>query len=186
MPRPRTGAHARARSRAGRLSLRVLLAVLVLAGGVVGTAQLIGPGSREVGASRPVAAAAPVARPTTPPQVRVLREWDRARAAAYARGSVGRLRELYVGAAGRSDVHLLRSYLGRGYRVEEMTTQLLAVEVLAHEPGSWLLRVTDRLAAAVAVRDDERVGLPRDRAGVHTVRLLRGDDGRWRVASVRG
>ena len=64
--------------------------------------------------------------------------------------------------------------------------QLLAVRVLAHGPGRWLLRVTDRLAGGEAVGYGVRVALPRDRASTRTVRLARGDDGRWRVVAVRG
>jgi hypothetical protein len=116
----------------------------------------------------------------------VLRGWDAARAAAYASGSVAALRELYARDAGASDVRLLRSYLRRGYRVEGMRMQLLAVRVLADGPGRWLLRVTDRLAGGEAVAYGARVALPRDRASTHTVRLVRGQDGRWRVAAVRG
>ena len=116
----------------------------------------------------------------------VLREWDEARASAYASGSVAELRELYVGGAGASDVRLLRSYLGRGYRVEGMRMQLLAVRVLAGGPGRWRLRVTDRLAGGDAVGHGQRLPLPRDRASTRTVRLERGRDDRWRVVSVRG
>ena len=116
----------------------------------------------------------------------VLRGWDEARAAAYASGSPGSLRELYVGGAGVSDVRLLRSYLRRGYRVVGLRTQLLEVRALAHRPGRWRLRVTDRLAGGAAVGDGRRLDLPRDRASTRTVRLERGRDGRWRVASVRG
>ena len=116
----------------------------------------------------------------------VLREWDEARAAAYATGSVASLRELYAARAGASDVRLLRSYLRRGYRVEGMRMQLLAVRVLAHGPGRWRLRVTDRLAGGHAVGYGERLALPRDRASTRTVRLERGRDDRWRVVSVRG
>ena len=101
-------------------------------------------------------------------------------------GFGGALRELYAGSAGASDVRLLRSYLRRGYRVEGMRTQLLDVAVRAHRPGTWLLRVTDRLVGGAAVSRDERIALPRDRASTRTVRLERGPDGRWRVASVRG
>jgi hypothetical protein len=118
--------------------------------------------------------------------VEVLRRWDEARAAAYASGSVGALRELYAGTAGARDVRLLRSYLRRGYRVEGMRMQLLDVRVRAREPGAWLLRVTDRLAGGVAVRQGARVALPRDRASTRTVRLERDGAGRWRVVSVRG
>jgi hypothetical protein len=119
-------------------------------------------------------------------EVEVLRAWDEARAAAYASGSVAALRDLYAGTAGAGDVRLLRSYLRRGYRVDGMRMQLLAVSVRAHEPGSWVLRVTDRLAGGAAVGHGERIALPRDRASTRTVRLRRADDGRWRVVSVRG
>lgn len=118
--------------------------------------------------------------------VDVLHAWDRARAAAYADGSVAALRKLYAGRAGAGDVRLLRSYLRRGYRIEGLRMQLLAVEVLAHEPARWRLRVTDRLAAGVAVGYGERVALPRDRASTRTVVLRRDRDGGWRVVRVRG
>jgi hypothetical protein len=118
--------------------------------------------------------------------VRVLRGWDRARAAAYAAGSVRSLRALYDDGAGEADVHLLRSYLRRGYRVEHLRMQLLAVHVLRHRPGLWDLRVTDRLAAAVAVGYGERLDLPRDRASTRTVVLRRDRSGEWRVARVSG
>lgn len=116
----------------------------------------------------------------------MLRAWDEARAAAYAAGSVASLRELYAAGAGASDVRLLRSYLRRGYRVEGMRMQLLAVRVLDREPGAWLLRVTDRLAGGEAVGRGERLPLPRDRADTRTVRLKHGEDGGWRVVSVSG
>jgi len=114
----------------------------------------------------------------------VLRAWDERRAAAYARGDVAALRDLYVDRVGVADVRLLRRYVDRGYRVEGMRTQLLAVDVLERAPGRWLLRVTDRLAGAVAVRREERVRLPRDRADTHVVTLVRAD-GLWRIATIR-
>lgn len=126
------------------------------------------------------------ARPAEPEAAAVLRRWDRRRATAYASGSARALRELYVGDAGAGDVRLLRSYLRRGYRVEGLRMQLLAVRVRHHAAGRWRLRVTDRLAGgAVAVGYGERVALPRDRASVRTVVLRRGGDGRWRMAAVR-
>lgn len=115
---------------------------------------------------------------------RVLRAWDRERAAAYAEGSVARLRRLYVDGAGRADARLLASYLRRGLRVEGMTVQVLGIEVLGHRPGSWSLRVTDRLSHAVAVGEGSRVVLPRDAASTREVRLVR-VAGEWRVAGVR-
>jgi hypothetical protein len=96
------------------------------------------------------------------------------------------LRELYADGAGADDVRLLSSYVRRGYRVEGMQMQLLDVRVRTHEPGGWLLRVTDRLAGGEAVGYGERLALPRDRASTRTVRLERDTAGRWRVVSVRG
>jgi hypothetical protein len=90
---------------------------------------------------------------------------------------------LYVADAGRADVALLRAYREQGLRVEEMEAQLLAVEVLDRSPRSWTLRVTDRLRRAVAVAGTRRVTLPRDRASVRQVRLVR-VGGAWRVAEV--
>jgi hypothetical protein len=115
----------------------------------------------------------------------VLRAWDRRRADAWAEGDVAALRELYVDRAGVADVRLLRRYDDRGYRVEGLTTQLLAVDVLERRPGRWVLRVTDRLTGAVVVRGAEQAPLPRDRADTHLVVLTRDDGGRWRVAAVR-
>jgi hypothetical protein len=116
----------------------------------------------------------------------VLRAWDQKRAAAYALGSVAQLRDLYVEAAAAADVRVLRSYLRRGYLVEDMRMQLLDVRVLARRPGEWRLEVTDRLAGAVAVGHGERLVLPRDRASTRTVVLRHGADGQWRAAAVRG
>jgi hypothetical protein len=117
--------------------------------------------------------------------VEVLREWDEARAAAYASGSVRALRALYVGTSGASDVRLLRSYLRRDYRVEGMRMQLIAVTVLDRGDRALRLRVTDRLQGAVAVRAGREEALPRDRASTRVVRLSKGADGSWRVVSVR-
>lgn len=62
--------------------------------------------------------------------------------------------------------------------------QILAVDVLAHSPGRWTLRVTDRLYRAVAVGGGARVVLPRDQASTRVVTLLLRADS-WKVASVR-
>lgn len=139
-------------------------------------------------------AAAPVptipADPTDPaadvPAADVLRAWDEQRAAAYAAGSVRRLRQLYVAgsAAARSDVHVLAAYRQRGLVVEGIRTQVLALRVLEQLPRRLRLRVTDRLAAAVAVGPGTRVVLPRDRPDTRRLTLLRGADGSWRVAAV--
>jgi len=115
----------------------------------------------------------------------VLRAWDERRARAWAEGNAVRLRGLYVDRAGAADVRLLRRYVARGLRVEDLTTQLLAVQVLGRGPGRWRLRVTDRLAGVVVVGAHGRFRLPRDSADTRVVRLVRGADGTWRVAQVR-
>ena len=145
-------------------------------------------GSRQGPVGAPGASPDAAALPARGPVVRaaaVLRAWDEQRAAAWAEGDIGALRDLYVDGAGAVDVRLLRRYADRGYRVEGMTTQLLAVDVLERTPARWRLRVTDRLASAVAVRGRERIRLPRDRADAYVITLVRGADGRWRVAEAQ-
>jgi hypothetical protein len=159
--------------------LLVLLASVVLLGGCAGGA----PAGRVPERTLTPASARPAAFPASD----VLREWDSARAEAFAEGDAAALRSLYVegSAAGTSDVALLRAYLRRGLRVEEMHMQLLAVEVLREESRLLRLRVTDRLAGAVAVGDGTRVPLPRDAASTRVVELRLGVDEQWRVSSVR-
>ena len=185
----------RPRSRLSPIGWALVATLVVAVAGAAGWAALTGAPAAPVAAAPPApivvsaGRAVPPAVPPVrqPPAVRVLRDWDERRAAAYASGSVPALRELYVGTAGAADVRLLRSYRERGYRVEELRMQLLAVSVRAHRPGRWVLRVTDRLAGGVAVTAyGERLVLPRDRATTRTIRLERGADGRWRVVSVRG
>ena len=114
----------------------------------------------------------------------VLRAWDADRAEAWARGSVAALRRLYVEGAGERDAALLRDYFRRGLTVRDLRVQVLALEVLRHRPGEWLLRVTDRVAAGVVTsRDGTQQPLPRDRATTRDVLLVRRDAG-WRVAEV--
>jgi hypothetical protein len=159
--------------------LLALLVGAVLLGGCADRGSAGGvPGPALVRASAPPAAF---------PASDVLREWDSARADAFAEGDAVALESLYVegSAAGTSDVALLRAYLRRGLRVEEMHMQLLAVEVLREESRLLRLRVTDRLAGAVAVGEGTRVPLPRDAASTRVVELRRAADDRWRVASVR-
>lgn len=122
---------------------------------------------------------------STSAALRVLRAWDERRAAAFASADPVALRRLYVAGAeaGRADVSVLRAYDRRGLRVEELRTQLLAVQVLDRGPGRWRLRVTDRVAGGVAVRDGVRLALPRDRATTRVITLRRTDRG-WQVAKV--
>lgn len=97
------------------------------------------------------------------------------------------LADLYTAgsAAGRADVALLKAYLRRGLRVTGLRMQVFAVRVLRHGPDSWRLRVTDRLARAVAVAAGGAVRLPRDSAATRVISMVRGSDGRWRVSAVR-
>jgi hypothetical protein len=168
--------------------LLALVAALVAASSLSACAgdRSAGP-DHSGGVSAPRLARA-VAAPATFPASDVLRSWDTARAAAFADGDVAALRSLYVegSAAGTSDVALLRDYLRRGLRVEGMHMQLLAVEVLREERRLLRLRVTDRLAGAVAVGEGIRVVLPHDAASTRVVELRRSPGGRWRVATVRG
>src|SRR5688500_15295196 len=78
--------------------------------------------------------------------------------------TVAALRALYArrSSAGRRDVRLLRRYAARGLRVSGLETQLLAVRVTdgSDRTGRLVLKVTDRVAGAVAVRGSTRVPLP--------------------------
>jgi hypothetical protein len=119
------------------------------------------------------------------PALDVLHAWDHERARAYARGDPAALRALYVpgSVAGVRDVRTLRGYLRRGFRVEGLRMQLLAVRVLARRHGLWRLGVTDRVGHAVAVGHGTVVPLPRDSTSTRTVTLVR-RSGEWRVRSV--
>jgi hypothetical protein len=143
---------------------------------------------------------APVAQPSgesadQPPRpeqvaVAVLRGWDERRAAAYSRGDVAALRELYAegSRAGKRDVRLLRAYVGRGLVVEGLHQQLLAVQLLDEAPHRLRVRVRDRLAEATVVSPAGRVRLPRDRPSTRDVVLVRQDTDWlvWSVDQVRG
>jgi hypothetical protein len=118
----------------------------------------------------------------------ILGAWDRARARAFAAGDLAALRRLYRpgSTAGTADLRLLRAYRSRGLRIEGIRMQLLGVEVLREGRHRLRLRVTDRLAAAVAVGDRLRVPLPRDTATTRVVELRRESaGGRWQVSEVR-
>jgi hypothetical protein len=150
----------------------------------VDLAEPVGPGPH-VGPGAEAGSAGP---PAWFPASDVLRSWDRARARAFAAADVAALRDLYVAGspAGTADARLLRSYRSRGLRVEGMRMQLLGVDVLQEGPRRLRLRVTDRLAAGVAVGDGLRAPMPRDAATTRVVELHRAHAGaRWRVAWVR-
>lgn len=169
-------------------TLRLLLASTGITGLVVVGAVL----RAEPPATRASAPAPPAAVTATAPDraataaARLLRSWDQARAAAWAAGDAEALRRLYrPGAdAGRADVAMLRAWADRGLRVRGLATQLLAVQVVERAPGRWLLRVRDRVAAAVAVGNGVRHELPAHRAAESIVELVAAD-GVWQVRSVR-
>ncbi len=96
----------------------------------------------------------------------VLRDWDRARSAAWAQGDVSALQRLYrPGSSARAhDVGMLTRWVERGLRVRRMTMQVLSVELRVRTERRIVLDVTDRLADAVAVPlgGGRRQLLPRD------------------------
>jgi hypothetical protein len=166
--------------------LGTLLGLVVVPAGHVGT----GAAPQAARALQPGSTADPrSAARTVPPgadALAVLHRWDARRAAAWASGSPQRLRALYVrgSSTGAADVRLLRRYRSRGLRVTGMRTQVLDARVLAARPGRCTLRVTDRLASAVAVHHGRATRLPRDAAGATVVTLVH-QAGVWRVARVR-
>lgn len=129
--------------------------------------------------------------PETETPASILRAWDAERAAAYATGSVVRLRALYTpgSRAGEDDVRLLQKYLDRGLRVIDMRTQVFRIEVIGgdlEDPGSQdelRLHVTDRLVGARVVGAGSPTPLPRDRASTTEV-VLRRIAGQWLVDEV--
>lgn len=175
--------------------------VLALVGAVIGvTYWLTDPPAGEAGPPAGEAGPPPAAEPGASPgaaraggwdatvdTLEALRAWDGRRAAAWARGDVAALRRLYAAGspAGRADAAMLRRWTERGLSVEGMSMQVLAVEVSEAAPRRLRLRVTDRLAGAVAVGDGVRRELPRDRPTTRELVLIRaGPDAEWRVARV--
>lgn len=169
----------------GVLALAVALLVLVRpVGGRGPTVEAPAPRtSRSAGGEAPRLPRAA----GTAEALRLLRDWDRGRSAAYARGSAPQLRALYVpgAAVGAADLRVLHGWTRRGLRVSGMRTQVLALSVLGASPERVSLRVTDRLTGAVARGRGGRVLLPRDRASTRELTLVRGGDRRWRMAAVR-
>jgi hypothetical protein len=168
----------------GRVALVALLlcgVVAVIAGTLV---QARSPDRGPTDGSRLTVAAA-----ARSPERAVLARWDRARAVAWARGSPGELRRLYLpgSSAGQRDVRLLRRYADRGLRVEGLRVQVLAWSVVGRRRDRLVLRVTDRLVGGVAVRADgsTRARLPVDRPTERRFTLVR-REGRWLMARVSG
>ncbi|MBM7520071.1 hypothetical protein [Nocardioides nitrophenolicus] len=156
----------------------VLTVVAVVAGLVLrAPSRTPDPGPRASAAERPVVGS-----------LAVLRDWDRARARAWADGDLAGLRALYVrgSPAGSRDVAMLRAWLRRGLRVEDMAMQVLGIELRRRTDRRIVLVVTDRLTGAVGVRSGtgERLVLPRDGPSTRRLVFVRPGDS-WLLASAQ-
>lgn len=147
--------------------------VLVLAGS--------GGGSGVDSPPRPATARAAASGPAG-----ILATWDERRAAAWAEGDEVVLRRLYVDGSrtGAADVRLLRHYLSRGLTVEDLRTQVLALEVMTRSPERLVVVVTDRVVGGRAVGGASPVALPADRASTRRIVLVRSGQ-EWLVAEAR-
>ena len=106
------------------------------------------------------------------------------------RATPSELRRLYVAGsrAGRADVRLLREYAASGTRLQRLTTQVFAVDVLDRAPGRLRLRVVDRVAGGEVVRAGRVSALRSGPVVTRRVELVRRDAG-WQVRrsdAVRG
>ena len=78
---------------------------------------------------------------------------------------------------------MLRAWRARGLVVADLTTQLLAVEVVARSSDRLRLRVTDRIVraqAADAIEPGSQLSLPRDQPSTYVIAMVRTRDG-WLV-----
>lgn len=129
----------------------------------------------------------PVIGARVPPEgpAAVLRDWDAARAAAWAAGDPVALEALYVGGseAGRRDVRLLGSYAARGLRVSGLRFQRLAVRVLADRDALLRLEVVERLLPATVRGGSVVRRLPAGQPVRRVIELRRVQD-TWRVTQV--
>jgi hypothetical protein len=197
VPVDRVGTGAGVSATLDPMPVRVPVAALVLVLGLgVGVAAVTagvgstGQGSSRSGGSdsvaRPAVATTDPARPES--ALAVLHAWDERRAAAWSTGDAAALARLYTpGSPARAaDVALLRRYAARGLVVRGMRTQVLRARVLAARPRRLELEVTDRLAAAVAVRRGEPTTARRLPTDVATTRhlVLRRVRGQWLMAEV--
>lgn len=130
------------------------------------------------------------AAPAPDDHVTVLRDWDRARAEAWADGDPEALAELYTprSRAGREDVRRLKAWTERGWTVHGVAPQLIDVRAEQSTPDELVVLVVDRLVAATAHQDGERIRIPDGAERTRRLTLRRGgaggDGGRWRVATV--
>jgi len=136
---------------------------------------------------------APAADPAGPgaladpdaPAARILRDWDAARARAYAEASPSDLRALYVprSAVGRADRRVLRAYAGRGLTVRDARMEVAEVVEVGRTGMRLRVAVVERLGPAYAVAGDgRRLPLPRDNWRERRL-VLAYADGRWRMAA---
>lgn len=168
------------------------LVALCAAGGAVvqqlagGSTPRMAAGERSPRVATPVPAATRERGAADESALSRLRAWDARRAAAWASADRAALRALYVpgSVAGRRDVAMLDAWTARGLRVRGLRMQLLAARVRVHRDARVVLRITDRVARAVAVGLGVRRPLPRDAPSTRTVELVRAA-GTWRVAAVR-
>ncbi|WP_183100916.1 hypothetical protein [Nocardioides pelophilus] len=161
--------------------LRMTLAVAAVIVGCVVVLVVVGVLRSTSGADR--SGPAPEAEARLAPSVTltdavaslsVLRDWDRARSAAWARGDTAALRRIYlVGSrVGAQDVAMLQRWVDRGLRVRRIAMQVLAVELRVRTARRIVLDVTDRLADAVAVPLGGGGGTALPRDGLTTRRLV--------------
>ena len=158
-----------------------------LAVGVVVAVLLLG-GAALLPADGPEREPAPATTSDRTGPIRVLRAWDRERAAAWRTGDARALGRLYTpgSRAGRADREMLRAYRARGLRVTGLRMQVASADVRRADDERVVVLVTDRLAAtAVATGSGGAHPLPRDRWSRRRVVLVRERE-RWRVASVTG
>lgn len=123
--------------------------------------------------------------PRAPDPGAVLRDWDAARAAAWAAADPAALRDLYLpgSSAGRRDLRSLQAYADRGLRVTGLRMQRLAQRVLILTDARLRLEVVERLAGAV-VEDGSAVRRLPTGQPVRRVIDLRRDGAVWKVASI--
>ena len=167
---------------------RLLPTLLVMAAACV--VATVGVVAVRAGGDGPAEAVAGVDGATSPRNpataARILADWDRQRARAWARGDVDALTDLYVpdSRTGSVDVAMLRHWTARGLRVVGLQTQVLRLDVIAQKETRLSVLVTDRVVGGEAVGPVGRVGLPSDRASTRRITLRNVSD-RWLVAEVR-
>ncbi|MBZ5733643.1 hypothetical protein K8Z61_03965 [Nocardioides sp. TRM66260-LWL] len=166
-------------------TLVILLPVLLLGGCSRGTDAA--PVSSEPAATS-AATTEDVGAPAVQRALAAWRTWDAARAAAWRDADPAALARLYRpgAAAGRADVAALRAWSDAGWRVEGLTTRLVAVRRVARAGDGWGLELDAQVApGAAAIRRDARLPLPRDPLRRRVVVLERVDAG-WRAVRLTG